>query len=562
MACRLLRLLLSLCAFCVIADTSAVQAAGVSRAAQGFTYRSPEGIVFTVTADGLSSIRQGDVEIASGSWSPFNAEGWFKDSGSSLVKTDKWLGKSLSVIDDHHVRVRQEKGDIVCVADYIFAGGDVTVSTRIENNNPSEPLNVVGFSGLSFHFRRPPTGLMPVQHITYFQAHGVQLCHPGIWSPIGGSYAEDGHVGIGTSPCNTGLMRTLTLWDYADWNPGKRETLPERNLIYFAVGTTPARGAATFDMKLRVSSNQDWRYLMAPYREHFQRTYGPAAYHSDGRWIATDYLNHSREAIKLDNPYGFQGGHRRIDTAEGVKLFCDSLIPTLQVQHGQGVIVWGQGGEEPRGAMYRPDFDVLPPEVEANWKTLSTRMKAAGLKIGVATRPRDMAVRLNWKEDEVISINPDDAGHREMLWRRFDNMIKKGCTLFYLDSFGDSFEDVKLMRYLRSKLGPDVLTFAEHQCDAILPYSGGYSETTFEPGAGGQGATYRLWSGIDNWEIYRWLVPGAQMAARLYEVKGKIPPDFESVDRYFYRNTITPLLPVSDMARASGIGELQSKLLK
>ena len=25
-----------------------------------------------------------------------------------------------------------------------------------------------------------------------------------------------------------------------------------------------------------------------------------------------------------------------------------------------------------------------------------------------------------------------------MLWKRFKNMIDKGCTLFYLDSFGSS----------------------------------------------------------------------------------------------------------------------------
>jgi len=67
-----------------------------------------------------------------------------------------------------------------------------------------------------------------------------------------------------------------------------------------------------------------------------------------------------------------------------------------------------------------------------------------------------------------------------MLGRRFDTMMKRGCTLFYLDSFGDSLEDVKLMRWLREKLGPDVRTYCEHQCDAIMPLSGGYSETTLE----------------------------------------------------------------------------------
>ena len=67
--------------------------------------------------------------------------------------------------------------------------------------------------------------------------------------------------------------------------------------------------------------------------------------------------------------------------------------------------------------------------------------------------------------------------------------------MFYLDSFGASFEDVKLIRHLREKMGPDILTFAEHQCDAILPYSGGYSETTLHAAGPELPARYRLWSG-------------------------------------------------------------------
>ena len=46
---------------------------------------------------------------------------------------------------------------------------------------------------------------------------------PGHWSRIGGSYAVDGTAGVGLSPWKTGWNRTLLLWDYADWNPDKRE---------------------------------------------------------------------------------------------------------------------------------------------------------------------------------------------------------------------------------------------------------------------------------------------------------------------------------------------------
>lgn len=547
----------------------AVLSGGLNLAVQGapaavkaeLVYRTPAGVVYHVTADGLSSITTGNRTLASGGWSCFNAEGWFKDSGSQEVKTDHIGDKALTVLGDRVARVRQVRGDVVCNADYSFEGDDLTISARVENNHATAPMNVTGFSGLTFHFDRPPAGLMQVQHISYFQAHGVGLCHPGYWSPIGGSYAADNSIGVGLSPWNTGLMRTLILWDYADWNPDKREKLPERKLIYFAVSPVPPRGAATFDFRMRISPNRDWKYLLEPYRRHFQRTFGPVQYKADDRWVATDYLNQSQQAISPTNPYGFHGGTRRIDTAAGVAAFCGQVIPALQQANGQGVIVWGQGGDDPRGAMYRPDFDVLPPEVEANWTTLAGCFKAAGLKLGVATRPRDMAVRLDWKQDQIIGINPDDAGHRDMLWRRFRNMKDKGCTLFYLDSFGDSFEDVKMMQFLREKLGPDVLTFAEHQCDAMMAFSGGYSEATMDADPKNGPPHYRLWSGVDNWRVYEWLAPGAQMAARLYEIKGKAPAGFESSDHFFLSHRITPLVPTNDFARAPEIRQLQGQFL-
>jgi hypothetical protein len=523
-------------------------------------YRTPQGVEFEVTADGLSAIRVGGRVLASGGWSAWNAEGWFKDSGTKRVRANKMQDKSLTVLAADHAVVRQLKDDLVCVFDYTFAGEDATISARIENNNADDAMNVTGFSGLTFTFGRPPTGLMLNQHITYFQAHGVGLCHPGPWATIGGSYAADDAIGVGLSPWRTGMNRTLLLWDFTDWNQGKREKLPSRNLIYFVVAPVPPRGAQTFDLRLRVSPDRDWKHLLEPYREHFQKTFGAVRYHADARWIGTDYLNHSVGAISPSNPYGFHGGHRRIDTADGARQFCDLHLGALKDNGGQGVIVWGQGGEEPRGGMYRPDFDVLPPEVEANWPTIAQRFKEAGLKLGVCTRPHDMAVRDTWKSDEIIDIDATNPGHRAMLWKRFKTMMDRGCTLFYLDSFGSSYEDVILMKYLREKMGPDILTFCEHQCDAIFAYSGGYSECTLDAHDPAN-AYYGVWSGTDNWEIYRWLAPGAQLAARLYQTNGKPPENMESPDHFFLSHHITTLLPAFDDQRAHALKGLEAEFL-
>jgi hypothetical protein len=527
-------------------------------------YLSPSGIRFHVTDAGLSSIELGSRQIASGGWSAFNAENWFKDGGSQTVKSDPPGARSIEIVNDHHARVHQAGGDLVCTFDYTFDGEDVVISCRIENNNPDSPMNICGFSGPRFHFDSLPAGLMPVQHISYFLANGIQTCHPGYWQPIGGTYATDNSIGIGTSPWNGGIVRTLTLWDYTDWSPGKRDAVPERDLKYFVVSPVPARGAATFDFAFRVSKDRDWKNLLQNYREYFQKTYGPVQYKLDARFIATDYLNGGPGSIARDNPYGFRGPLRRIDTLVGAQAFCDRSIAPIKQAGGQGMIVWGQGGEDPRGVMYRPDFDVLPPDVNFNFAIIARRYKAAGLKLGVATRPRDVVTRLDWKNDTSIFINPDDPSQRDMLWKRFSNMIDRGCTLFYLDSFGNSFEDLELMRFLRQKLGPDILTFVEHQSDAIMPFSGGYSETTFTAGSNQHGGDYSLWSIEENWKIYQWLCPGSQMAARLFDYKGGKPgPADVQPDQWFCSRYITPLIPIDDFGvRLLGVRDAQSNYVE
>jgi hypothetical protein len=174
------------------------------RAADELVYRSPAGVSFRVTAAGLSSIKLGDREIASGGWSAFNAESWFKDGGSGLVKSAKGE-QSIAIVDDHHARVRKSGGDLVCTFDYSFDGEDVTISTRIENNHPTAPMNIVGFSGLTFRFDQLPTGLMPVQ---CRQARQDSRANPAIFRGESGSAARRGDAGFRASSQSRSRLET------------------------------------------------------------------------------------------------------------------------------------------------------------------------------------------------------------------------------------------------------------------------------------------------------------------------------------------------------------------
>ena len=154
----LLSVLFALAAGEALAQTSADARTRDDRPVR-FLHRSPQGVEFEVTTEGLSAIRAGGHALASGSWNVFNAEPWFKDAGTGIVKTEPVDRRTLEVIGRHQVRTTHVGGQIVSTTAYAFDGEDVTISAQIENRHPDEPINVLGFSGLTFDFDRPPEGL-------------------------------------------------------------------------------------------------------------------------------------------------------------------------------------------------------------------------------------------------------------------------------------------------------------------------------------------------------------------------------------------------------------------
>jgi hypothetical protein len=175
-----------------------------------FIHRTDREVVFEVTSNGLSRITFQGRSLATGEWSVFNAESWFSRGASNgPVRARQLQERTLEVLSPTHAVVRQRKDDLLCVFDYTFFGENLTISARVENHHPDGPLEVTGFSGLTFTFERPPTGLHHAMHPTYSQAHGIKICHPSIQNPLGGRWAADDSIGVGFSPWKTGLERTL-----------------------------------------------------------------------------------------------------------------------------------------------------------------------------------------------------------------------------------------------------------------------------------------------------------------------------------------------------------------
>ena len=134
-------------------DSSASAIGGMQ--ADALVYRTDKGVLFQVAAEGLSLIQVGGRDLACGGWTVFNAEPWFKDSGSGRVDTKSWREKSIAVVGQRQARVRHVKGDITCLTDYTFAGEDLLISARVENSHAIEPLKHIGviMSGRRFGHR-------------------------------------------------------------------------------------------------------------------------------------------------------------------------------------------------------------------------------------------------------------------------------------------------------------------------------------------------------------------------------------------------------------------------
>ena len=440
-----------------------------------FRYTTPTGISYTVTADGLSEVRQASRVLAQGGWR-FRAGDavWGFPAGPN---EEAIASKKIEIVSATEAWVTHKHADVLVRTSYRFSGEDVRIESWVENHHPTAAIRVAAFEGPRVAFGRVPSGILPNWHSSYTAASGVLQMHPG-GIRIGGSYGVGEGFGVGVAPDDTGVHPTAVLWDW-DWSPGKREADPNRKPTLYVNAPIPAGGARTFAVTFRFSPNTDWKHLLDPYRRHLHATVGDKLLYTptNDRPYVAGFVCGPESERRPTNPHAYWS-NRRLDSLYGVNEYFGWLGPHLRGIGAQGLILWGQGGTNPRGAMYRPDFDVLPPEVVPNITRFAGLLREHGIRLGMTARPGEMVTPLDWKTDAVARIDPGQKDQLELLTRRFHNMIALGVSLFYLDSFGSRLDDVAIMRAVRGGvgkekgIGPDVLTFAEHPADVIVPYSG------------------------------------------------------------------------------------------
>ncbi|HEX4589647.1 MAG TPA: hypothetical protein VH120_06940, partial [Gemmataceae bacterium] len=452
-----------------------VAAGPESRPADSFQFKTPSGVTYTVTAEGLSEVRLGKRLLARGGWR-FRVGNriWGLPAGPD---EEAIASRAIEIVSPTEARVTHRHADVLARYTFAFRGEDVRIDSWVENHHPTAAIPVAAFEGPKVFFGRTPHGILPNWHPTYTAAGGVPCMHPG-GIRIGGSYGVGDGFGVGAAPHDAGVHPTALLWDW-NWSPGKREADPERTPKLYVHAPIPAGGARTFAVTFRFSPDTDWKHLLYPYRRHLYAVVGDRLLYKPGNDLpyAAGFACGNESHRSATNPHAFDPNHR-LDSVSGVMTYHAAVAPTMRAISAQGIIVWCQGGLNPRGAMYRPDFDAMPPDISDNVARLAGLFREQGFRFGVATRPGQMVTPLDWKTDTVCRINPAEQDQLELLTRRFNTMIAAGSSLFYLDSFGNRIEDVAIMRAVRNGvgkqpgIGPDVRTFVEHPSDVIIPFSG------------------------------------------------------------------------------------------
>lgn len=466
-------------------------AAGTAQGAP-FIYTSTTGLTYSIEAD-KAMVTLGDKAIVDGEWLFSSGDALFNAAAPADpvgVPT-----RSMAKVRANAVRITQTFKAYKAVHTWVMTGEDCVI-TSVISNTKGPPLSIVRLAGLNLHFAKQPKGLLPSWHWTWTQAVGPNCMHPSLWVPVGAVYAADDW---GFSAYTQQHFDKPKLMHCSFERDG---IIPANSTFGLNVPELLEAGQSkTFDIHLRFSKDGTWKHLLTPYKANFA---GAQKYVPETR-NCTYFAAADKSWVRADNPFGFgdnwgESPWRRLDKADGVVGFVNKVAVELKGVGGATCIMWILPGHNPRGAQYRPDFDVFPPEIEAGIPVLVKGFADRGLRIGLAARPGEAADRTNYTTDDTFRLHAGSKSQMDRLWSRFDHTIKLGFTVYYLDTFGMEHNDYLIMKMLRQRMGPNILTYSEYTTDLMLPLCGSYLEL---------GPDGYMWYTQEQLDLLRWLVPDA-----------------------------------------------------
>lgn len=423
--------------------------------------------------------------------------------------------------------VTHEYAAAVATYQYQLEGEDLRILLHLQNNDPKKTIKKVKLDGLTFHFSRIATGELHSWDSSYLDAHGRDgrtLYHPNVSTPLGAAFAADD--GFGFAVFSNSEFLKAKMFNSARLAEGQIPA--ECHLEFYTDEIVPPGQAIDVDVNFRLSMDISLRHLLEPYKKAFDAHFPAMLYHPDPRPMAR-FVSADTFHASPSNPLGYNGPFRRLDTPSGTRQFLSFIVPRLQRANALGCIFWTLSGWNPRGAMYRPDFDKIAPTVSPNVPTIVKAFKDAGLRVGLCARPADGVKAMNEKEDMTYPLSADDPAQMEMMIGRFRRAMAMGFDVFYCDSFGANLNDVQILTKLRDAIGPDVLLYTELGSDVMLPRAGRYVEWD------GKGFS---WISPQGYEVCRYLCPESTWLC--------VSHTKESLPKAVLERGMTPL--VEDMA--------------
>lgn len=179
---------------------------------------------------------------------------------------------------------------------------------------------------------------------------------------------------------------------------------------------------------------------------------------------------------------------------ESVMAWVDNAVNICTAMKAQGMILWDpEGQENPHATSYIGDPRSLPSEMEPIIDDVFKKFSSAGLCTGICIRPQ-RAVRPIYGTAVSQMAFVDTRDRLNNLAAKIDYAKKRwGCTLFYMDSNVDWYEDPyripgaegysatvddDLLRQLNERF-PDCLIMPEWETLRSYAYSAPYSDVVY-----------------------------------------------------------------------------------
>lgn len=343
-------------------------------------------------------------------------------------------------------------------------GADFTLTYTNTSRRPAR-LGTIGLTGVRFgpalkywQFGQDTR----VINLKSFDA-SITLTYPGaVYSPV--QVLSDGQQTLGVSLLYPVVDYAHTVQRFtvgSEKQPGVPDSARTWAVGYRLDGELPPGATRTYTLAVRAApASASWLETVVPYRDYFQRTYGPVKYTRDDRpvlGLSAAFTDFSSPA----NPRGWAEPSLRPDT-NGWGMWATKVRADAQRGNYQRVMLWTPSGVFDKGPANFPfQFMTALASVPKAAETipLLAALSANGRGSSAGGDAVDLGywwghaanVMTTWNPTASHPLNPADPDDARRGFAELDSAVAAGATMVGLDAFqmsrpADLFNWLKMMQ--------------------------------------------------------------------------------------------------------------------